>query len=247
MVWTCTAGGSCQGAGARHSTFPARQCREHQHPHRQRLLAAGRRLSGAAHRLSWFWPLWWRPRLPAVLADIRAAFAWLRREPAAADLPLFLLGQSIGASLGGFLVGTDAALRSALCRGARRRLCALRLDRPRSVGTQSADLGSAMADRLEHAGRFRSGRCRGRHQPGAGTSHPWPCDDIVRYHHAQALFDAAREPRFLLSYDGPHIGSFQDEQIRQAVVRFFADSVHNNGTAASREHHEAAERWQAGW
>jgi hypothetical protein len=48
-------------------------------------------------------------------------------------------------------------------------------------------------------------------------------DEVVPYRHAQALFAAAQPPRFLLSYDGPHIGSFQDVEIRQAVLRFFAD------------------------
>ncbi|MCL4722265.1 MAG: alpha/beta hydrolase, partial [Gammaproteobacteria bacterium] len=48
-------------------------------------------------------------------------------------------------------------------------------------------------------------------------------DEIVGYDHARALFEAAREPRFLLSYDGPHIGSFQDPEIRAALLGFFAE------------------------
>ncbi len=166
------------------------------------------------------------PRLPAVLADIRAAFAWLRQEPAAVDLPLFLLGQSIGASLGGFLVGTDAELRS--------RLSAVVLD-----------AGFARYGWIAREVSIRSPLTWALQWPivwsmpdgydlldVVGQIAPVPlliihgrADDIVPYRHAQALYAAAREPRFLLSYDGPHIGSFRDERIRTAMLNFFTDTA----------------------
>ena len=188
------------------------------------------------------------PEIPAVFADIRAALAWIQSENSAQGLPLYLLGQSLGASLGGWLVGAEPAVRSAfhgvvLDAGFARYDWIAREVAARSWLTWPLQwpLGWSMPDRFDLVDVV-----------GAISTVPvllihGTRDQIVGYQHAQALFDAAREPRFLLSYEGPHIGSFQDEQIRQAVVRFFADSVHNNGTAASREHHEAAERWQAGW
>jgi hypothetical protein len=55
---------------------------------------------------------------------------------------------------------------------------------------------------------------------------------VVPYRHVEALYAAAQVPRFLLSYDGPHIGSFQDGEIRATVLRFFADpSGFSPGTA----------------
>lgn len=177
------------------------------------------------------------PQLPAVLADIRAAFEWLLHEPAAAGQPLFLLGQSIGASLGGYLAGTRPELRD--------RLSAVVLD-----------AGFARYSWIAREVAARSWLTRALQGPIAwsmpdgydlldvvGGIAPVPLliihgreDEIVPYRHALALHAAAREPRFLLSYDGPHIGSFQDPQIRMAVLDFFADVAAggHGGDAARR-------------
>jgi hypothetical protein len=59
-------------------------------------------------------------------------------------------------------------------------------------------------------------------------------DEIVRDRHAEALFAAARRPRFLQSYEGPHIGGFQDSDIRETVLRFFADQANGGRESADR-------------
>ncbi len=162
--------------------------------------------------------------LPSVFEDIRAAFAWIEREPAAAGRPLFLLGQSIGASLGGYLVGSDAGLRA--------RLSAVVLDAGfarYSWIARDAARGNPVTWLVQWPAAWS--------MPdgydlldAVGAISPVPLllihgtrDEIVPYRHAAALFEAAREPRFLLSYDGPHIGSFRDPEIRRALLRFFAD------------------------
>lgn len=165
-----------------------------------------------------------KPRIPAVFADLHAAFDWLAGEPTTQGLPLFLLGQSLGATLGGYLAGADPALRS--------RLAGVVLDAGfaryrwivRDVARQSWltwplqwPIGWGMPrgyDLLDQVGNIS----------------PVPLllihgrqDVIVDHRHAEALFAAARPPRFLLSYDGPHIGSFMDPEIRAALLRFLAD------------------------
>jgi len=165
-----------------------------------------------------------KPLIPEVFADIRAALDWLGNEPAARDVPLFLLGQSLGASLGGYLAGADPALRArfkavVLDAGFARYRWIAREVAARSWITWPVQWPIAWGmpggyDLLDQVGRIS----------------PVPLllvhgrrDEIVGYHHAEALFAAAREPRFLLSYDGPHIGSFQDPEIRRALLAFFAD------------------------
>jgi fermentation-respiration switch protein FrsA (DUF1100 family) len=57
-------------------------------------------------------------------------------------------------------------------------------------------------------------------------------DAVVDYRHVQALFAAARAPRFRLRHDGPHIGSFREPAIRSALLQFLADPADGCGTAA---------------
>ncbi len=175
-----------------------------------------------------------KPRLPAVYTDIYAALDWLATEPAAQGRPLYLLGQSLGAALGGYLAGADPAVRT--------RFSAVVLDSgfarydwiARDIAAKSwltwllqwpiawsMPRGHDLVDQV-------------------GNISPVPLllihgtrDQIVDYRHAQALFAAAQPPRCLLSYDGPHIGSFQDEEIRQALLRFLADPAGSCSTPAA--------------
>lgn len=173
-------------------------------------------------------------KLPEVFADVRAALDWLEGEAAARDLPLFLLGQSLGASLGGFLAGSDPAVRA--------RLRAVVLDagfaRYRWIAREVA-ARSALTWALQWPIAWS--------MPGrydlldvVGDLSPVPLllihgtrDDIVPYRHAEALFEAARPPRYLLSYEGPHIGSFRDAGIRAALLKFFDDSGPEQATSAA--------------
>jgi hypothetical protein len=159
-----------------------------------------------------------------VLQDVAAGFDWLAREPAAQGLPLFLLGQSLGAALGGFLVGSDPAVRS--------QLRAVVLDagfaRLRWIAREAA-ASSWLTWPLQWPASWSMPDDYDLLDRVGGIS-PVPLllihgtqDDIVPYRHAEALFSVAQPPRFLLRYDGPHIGSFQDEAIRETVLRFFAD------------------------
>jgi fermentation-respiration switch protein FrsA (DUF1100 family) len=163
-----------------------------------------------------------RPVIPEVFADVRAALDWLAIEPGSRARPLYLLGQSLGAALGGYLVGADPLLRSSftgvvLDAGFARYGWIAREVADRSWLTWPLQWPIAWSmpgdyDLLDQVGRIS----------------PVPLllihgrqDEIVGYHHAEALFAAAREPRQLLSYNGPHIGSFQDAEIRAEVLRFF--------------------------
>lgn len=165
-----------------------------------------------------------RPRLPAVFADIRAAFDWLAAEPASQGPPLFLLGQSLGAALGGYLAGADPALRAHLAgvvldsgfarygwiarEVASRNWLTWPLQWPIAWGMPG---GYDLLDQVGHIGPVPLLLLHGRSDP------------IVGFHHAEALLAAAHEPCALLAYDGGHIAGFRDPQVRAALLRFFAD------------------------
>lgn len=171
------------------------------------------------------------PGIPEVFQDIRAALAWLGADDSGGQPPLYLLGQSLGASLGGYLVGAEPEVRArfsavVLDAGFARYSWAAREVAARSWLTWPLQWPIAWSmpdgyDLLDQVANISPVPLLLIH----GTD-----DRIVDHHHAQALFDAAKEPRFLLSYDGPHIGSFQDPEIRRALLRFFADPV--NGREA---------------
>lgn len=164
------------------------------------------------------------PEIPAVFQDIRAALTWLVTEAPGAPAPLYLLGQSLGASLGGYLAGADADVRASfravvLDAGFARYSWIAQEVAARSWVTWPLQWPIAWSmpdgyDLVDQVGHISPVPLLLIHGTG---------DDIVGYRHARALFDAARQPRFLLSYDGGHIGSFQDPEIRQAVLNFFAD------------------------
>jgi hypothetical protein len=174
-----------------------------------------------------------KPGLPAVFADIRAALAWLEREPGAQGVPLYMLGQSIGASLGGFLAGSDPAIRAQL-RGV---VLDAGFARYAWIAAEAA-ASSPLTWLLQGPAAWSMPDGYDLLDAVASIS-PVPLllihgtrDEIVPFRHAEALFAAAREPRFLLSYDGPHIGTFQDPGIRASVLRFFAEPETGGRTAA---------------
>ncbi|BES72996.1 alpha/beta hydrolase [Marinobacter nanhaiticus D15-8W] len=49
-------------------------------------------------------------------------------------------------------------------------------------------------------------------------------DGIIPYHHGQALFDAAKEPKRFLQTDTPHAGTFVIPAYRQATLEFLRDA-----------------------
>lgn len=164
------------------------------------------------------------PSIPAVFEDIRAGFDWLAQEPTAQGKPLFLLGQSLGAALGGYLAGSEPAIRQALAGVildagfaryswiAREAAASTWLTWPLQwPAAWSMPDGYDLLDRVGHISPVPLLLIHGTQ------------DEVVPYRHVEALYAAAQPPRFLLRYDGPHIGTFQDEEIRAVVLRFFAD------------------------
>lgn len=175
------------------------------------------------------------PSIPAVFEDIRAGFDWLAQEPGAQGRPLFLLGQSLGASLGGYLAGAEPAIRQALAgvildAGFARYSWIARETAASNWLTWPLQWPAVWSmpagyDLLDKVGQIAPVPLLLIH----GTQ-----DGVVPYRHVEALYASAQAPRFLLSYDGPHIGSLQDGEIRATVLRFFADPTGFRAGTADR-------------
>lgn len=166
------------------------------------------------------------PLIPEVLEDVRAAIDWLEAQPESGGQPLFLLGQSLGASLGGYLVGADPAVRAhfagvvldsgfARYRRIAREVASrswLTLPLQWFVAWGMPD-GYDLLDQISHISPVPLLIMHSRD------------DQVVGYHHALALYKAAREPRCLVTYSGPHISGFEDAGVREKVLQFLAHSA----------------------
>ena len=49
-------------------------------------------------------------------------------------------------------------------------------------------------------------------------------DNVIPFHQVEELFAAAKQPKFLLRYDGPHIGAMRDPELRQVMLDFMQNN-----------------------
>jgi len=49
-----------------------------------------------------------------------------------------------------------------------------------------------------------------------------PADRVVPYEKGRRLFEVASEPKQWIDNSGPHIATFRDKQMRDALLSFFA-------------------------
>jgi fermentation-respiration switch protein FrsA (DUF1100 family) len=161
------------------------------------------------------------PGLSGALSDADAAFHWLTRQPRFKDEPLFLLGQSLGASLAAYYAGSRADVRE--------RLSALVLDAPFASYRRLA---------REKLGAFwltwllqypLSLLMPDAYSPirNAAELAPLPLlvicsenDEIVPTRHCLDSFDAASQPKQLLLTRGPHIATFLVHANRRRLLAF---------------------------
>lgn len=162
------------------------------------------------------------PLLPAVFEDIRAGFAYLLDNPASRDKPLFLLGQSLGASLGLYFAATDGQARRHLDAVVSDAAFASYAGIARAVAAGSWltwlfqwPLACSMPDRFDPVDHV-------------GAIAPTPLllfhsrdDPIIPFDNALRLYRAARPPVFLRTTRGPHTATFGDPAQRRFLLTFF--------------------------
>ncbi len=158
------------------------------------------------------------PCLPAIIEDVRASFQWLE-ERNNSELPLFVMGQSLGASLAAYSVGIHPEWH----------IQGLVLDAPFDSYREIArdKLGSVwLTWALQHPLSWLFSDQFSPIEVIAGIS-PRPLlvfasvnDRIVPIDHSQKLFEKAGKPKSLITTDGSHIATFSKNIHRQQLVTF---------------------------
>jgi fermentation-respiration switch protein FrsA (DUF1100 family) len=163
-----------------------------------------------------------KPRLPAVFSDIEAALEWTLAEPRAADKPVYVLGQSLGATMSGYVVATRPDLNV--------KLSAVVLDAGfASYPAITREIASRhwLTWSFQYPASWTMPSEYNLVDQVANIS-PTPLliihgtqDEVIPYVNGEILFSAAREPKNFLSYDGPHIQTFRDLELRAEMLGFF--------------------------
>lgn len=166
------------------------------------------------------------PALPGIFLDVDAALAWLVDHKARTGNRIFLLGQSIGASLGAHVVGSDArwqgALDGVILDAGFSRYSSVAQDVARKSWLTwpfQLPIAMAMPDGIDPV-------------DSVANISPTPLmlihsrqDAVVAAYHADLLFAAAGDPKRLLRYNGGHIQTFNFEENRQHLLDFLADPM----------------------
>jgi alpha-beta hydrolase superfamily lysophospholipase len=167
-----------------------------------------------------------RPGLPEVFEDIKATLEKAYGDPRVAGKPIFMLGQSLGAAMSGYVVATNPALNKPLD--------AVVLD---AAFASYPQITREVASRhwltwsFQYPASWTMPRKYNLVDHIAQIS-PTPVliihgtqDQIIPFTNGEILFSAARDPKNFLQYDGPHIETFRDLELRQMMLDFFAKSV----------------------
>ncbi|WP_404365024.1 alpha/beta hydrolase [Marinobacter sp.] len=163
------------------------------------------------------------PTLEGVLHDAESGLRWLMNNRHEGELPVFLLGQSLGGALG-IVLASEWQQREE-----RRALDAVILD-----GTFAGfrDIAREKLDAFWLTWPFQAPLSWTIDDSYEGTEHianisPTPVmiihsvrDGIIPFHHGKELFDAAREPKEFLQTDTPHAATFVIPDYREKVIEF---------------------------
>ncbi len=161
------------------------------------------------------------PNVPGAILDIKAGFMWLNKNPEVQQRPLFLLGQSLGAALGVYFVGSDPEVK--------RHLAGVILDagfsRYRTIAREKFDdfwltwlfqypLSQLFSDKYDP-------------EDFIAKISPLPVlimhskeDRLVPFNHGKRLFEQAGKPKFFIETEGAHIDTFRFNRYRQDFLEF---------------------------
>lgn len=166
-----------------------------------------------------------KPDLPEVFEDIDAGARWLleHRESRAADTPVYLLGQSLGASLAISYAASDRAQAQMFE--------AIIVE---AAFTAYGKIAGEVASRNWLTWLFQwpaQWLLTGPFDPIDAIAQLAPVpvlvihsqdDGIIPFSHGEQLFDSAREPRQFIATTGPHISAFANGEVRDQVLKFMS-------------------------
>ncbi|MGA1870477.1 MAG: alpha/beta hydrolase [bacterium] len=161
------------------------------------------------------------PTIEGALKDIQSGFEWLSPQLRVQKLPLYLLGQSLGASLGGYFVATQPHVKESL-NGvildagfanlrtiAREKLRTCWLTWPLHYPLSILFTNKYNLDKVIH------------------SLSPIPLliihsddDNVIPASHGRTLYELADEPKYYMHTTGPHISTFMINDNREQVTEF---------------------------
>lgn len=162
------------------------------------------------------------PELPGALSDIKTGFNWLTEQPSILEKPIFLLGQSLGASMGVHFIATTP--------NAKKHLSAAVID---AAFTGYSDIARHVANRswitwsLQYPASWLmiSGYDPIDH---ISAISPLPLlvihsrdDNVIPFDHSKQLYSKALEPKLKINTSGPHTATFNNPKNRTALLHFF--------------------------
>ena len=174
-----------------------------------------------------------KPDIPEVFSDIEAGAQWLEeylaKDESGADLPVFVFGQSLGASL----AITYAQLDERFNERFDGLIAEAAFSRYDSIAKHVAS-NNWLTWSLQYPVKWMINQ---QYDPldAIAELEQTPkliihsVDDVViPYRFGQQLFDAAKEPKLWISTTGPHIRAGADPAVRQAILEFMQDSSYPN-------------------
>lgn len=172
------------------------------------------------------------PDLEGALHDVETGLRWLGHQKETEELPLFLLGQSLGGALAITLASEWVP------RGEQPPLTAVMVDSTfsgfRAIAREKLDgfwltwpfqipLSWTVTDGYEGVDLI------GRISPVPVLVIHSVRDGIIPFHHGTELYDAAEKPKDFLSTDMPHAGAFMLPEYQEAVLRFMEEAADRQG------------------
>jgi hypothetical protein len=163
------------------------------------------------------------PTIPGAISDIKIGFTWLERHKAVQNKPIFLLGQSLGASLGIYFVGTIPDVKSSL----------------HGVILDASFSSFRLIAREKLSGFWPTWPLQypisllitEKYDPEDYVQNIAPVpvlimhsneDEVVGPSHSQRLYELAVEPKFYAQTQGRHIDTFKYYEHRKTVLNFMA-------------------------
>jgi len=163
------------------------------------------------------------PNLPGALDDVRAGFRFLVDRTSAQNKPVYLLGQSLGASMGLYFAATDPQAKQVLD--------AVVSD---AAFTGYGDIARAVAARSWLTWAIQLpvawSMIRG-YDPIDYVAKVAPVplllihsrdDEVVPFTNGRKLFAAAAEPKTFYETRGRHTSTFQSERNREYLLKYLA-------------------------
>lgn len=159
---------------------------------------------------------------PQVYLDVDAAYHWVAQYAEQRELPLFILGQSLGGAISSYYFSTLAP--------AERRFNAVALD---AVFSGHSDIARDVASRSIITWPFQFIVAHLVPQDFDPKAHianlaPTPLlffhspdDEIIPFRQGQKVFERAQEPKQWITTAGPHIATFNFKQNRAHLLQFF--------------------------